>query len=132
MKLWERRGKKCVDDMEGVPLTTDEVLSLVWEPVYENLQAITKRIKDGTMLFSEFQKHFGSMPDEHLIKELGHFSADGDKEWIKKRMEQIQQHRMVKQCVNGAHVIMNVVETYGLEGDFQQMNLIVEMVCVLY
>lgn len=131
MKLWERRGRKCVDDKGGVPLTTDEVLSLVWEPVYESLQDISKRIQDGTMLFTEFQRHFGNMPDETLVRELEHLSVDGDRGWIEKRMEQIREIKTVQQCVNGAHIIKNVVKTYGLEGDFKQMNLIVEMVCVL-
>lgn len=128
MKLWERRGKKCVEEKQGIPLTTDEVISMVWVPVYENLQAITKRIKDGTMLFTEFQKHFGQMHDDNLLQELEHLSADGDRNWIEKRMEQIREHRTVQQCVEGASVIMNVVETYRLEGDFKQINLIVGMV----
>lgn len=114
-----------------MPLTTDEVLSLVWKPVYENLQDISKRIQDGEMLFTEFQKHFGNMTDETLVRELEHLSVDRDRGWIEKRMEQIREIKTVQQCVNGAHIIMNVVKTYGLEGDFKQMNLIVEMVCVL-
>lgn len=37
MKLWERKGKRCVDDKGGVFLITEEVFLLVWELVYENL-----------------------------------------------------------------------------------------------
>ena len=128
MKLWERKGKKCVDDKQGEPLTTDEVISMVWEPVYKNLQTISKQIRDGTMLFTEFQKHFGKLDDDCLLKELENFAVDGDSGWIKKRMEQIIEHRTVQQCVQGALVIMDVVKTYELEGNFQQISLIVEMV----
>lgn len=128
MKLWERKGKKCVDDKQGEPLTTDEVISMVWEPVYKNLQTISKQIRDGTMLFTEFQKHFGKLDDDYLLKELENFAVDGDSGWIKKRMEQIIEHRTVQQCVQGALVIMDVVKTYELEGNFQQISLIVEMV----
>ena len=128
MKMWEKKGKKCVDDKQGEPLTTDEVISMVWEPVYKNLQTISKQIRDGTMLFTEFQKHFGKLNDDFLLKELENFAVDGDSGWIKKRMEQIIEHRTVQQCVQGALVIMDVVKTYELEGNFQQISLIVEMV----
>lgn len=128
MKLWERKGKKCVEEKQGIPLTSDEVISIVWEPVYEKIQAISKQIRDGTMLFTEFQKHFGKFNDDCLVEELEHLAVDGDREWIKKRMEQIIEHRTVQQCVKGALIIMDVVKTYELEGNFQQISLIVEMV----
>nr|XP_022293483.1 E3 ubiquitin-protein ligase rnf213-alpha-like isoform X1 [Crassostrea virginica] len=127
MKLWERKGKKCVEEKQGIPLTSDEVISIVWEPVYEKIQAISKQIRDGTMLFTEFQKHFGKFNDDCLVEELQHLAVDGDREWIKKRMEQIIEHRTVQQCVKGALIIMDVVKTYELEGNFQQISLIVEM-----
>lgn len=130
MKLWAKKGNSCVNERGKEPLTVEEVLEKVWEPVSRSLHGIKKRICDGTMLFTEFERLFGELHQDNLVKELEHLSEENDRDWIDERMRQVQEHRSVQQCVEGATVIQNVVKAYELEGNFEQMNMIIDMVCI--
>lgn len=129
MTIWTETGNSCVNRKKNEPLTVDEVLKKVWEPVSQRLQRIKKTIYNGSMTFTEFEQLFGKLHQDNLVQELEHLSAENDKDWIDERIRQIQEHRSILQCVEGATVIQNVIKTYGLEGDFEQVDLIFEMVC---
>lgn len=132
VKLWGKRGNSCFNEKGKLRLSVEEVIEKVWEPVYENLQAIKKRICDGTMFFTEFKRLYGELNLENLKKELEHFSSESAKGWIDDRIRQIQEHRSVQQCVDGALVIKKLVDAYVLEGNFEQIDLIIDMVCIYF
>jgi hypothetical protein len=46
---------------------------------------------------------------------------DNDK-WVDKRLDQIQKYRNLKECMFGAEVILEVVETFELKGNFKQIR----------
>ncbi|XP_062615790.1 E3 ubiquitin-protein ligase RNF213-like, partial [Saccostrea cucullata] len=125
IKLWTKRGGKCVEDKKGIPLTIEEVISKVWKPVYEDLTT-AKRIQNGSMFFREFQTYYMKTGD-NLINDLKSLSADGSVDWINEKMDQFLMYSTVQQCVEGATTIKNVIDTYDLEGQFEHLNIILEL-----
>ncbi|XP_060084373.1 E3 ubiquitin-protein ligase rnf213-alpha-like [Ylistrum balloti] len=118
---WDFTGQKVVKQKERV-LSIAETFEHVWQPTLDWWNSVVGKIKQGSMTFKEFNKLFGNMENKELEKEFSSMERNGA--WIEERMNQIQLFRDLENCVEGARIILQVVETYKLNGDFGPIELI--------
>lgn len=127
LNLWIKQGQKEVAMKQG-PLTINEVIENVWQKVYKHWTSLVREIAFGDITFKEFQQHFKNIPNDKLEEQLLHLSMTSSNHWIKERLRQFNQYKILEQCVYGANVILKVVQEYKLEGDFQPIKMIEKMV----
>lgn len=125
--MWIKQGQSEEAKKEG-PLTLDEVMENVWQIVYKNWTSLRTKIALGDISFQEFQQHVKHIPNDNLEEQLMHLSITNSKDWIKERLRQFNQYRILEQYVYGANVILKFVQEYKLEGDFQPIKMVVKMV----
>lgn len=127
LNMWIKQGQLEEAKKQG-PLTFDEVMENVWQNLHQNWTNLGRKIALGDITFKEFQQHFKNIPNDNLEEQLKHLSMTSKKDWIKERLRQFNQYRVLEQCVYGANVILKVVQEYKLEGDFQPIRMIEKMV----
>lgn len=127
LNMWIKQGQS-EEAKKQRPLTLDEVMENVWQRVYQNWTSLRTQIALGDITFNEFQQHVKNIPNGNLEEQLMHLSMTNNKDWIKGRLKQFNQYRILEQCVHGANVILKLVQEYNLEGDFQPIKMIVKMV----
>lgn len=110
------------------PLTLVEVIENVWQNSYKKWKSLEEKLVSGEISFKEFWNYFQSISHDDLEQQLEFLSTNTNKDWIKERLRQFYQYRSLKQCVNGAKTILKAVDAYNLQGDFQPIRMIVEMV----
>jgi hypothetical protein len=54
--------------------------------------------------------------------------SDNKINWIQERIDQMNKYRNLQNCLDGASVIMDVVEEFELEGDFKAIEEILKLV----
>lgn len=125
VNMWKKQG--LIQKGHG-KLTIQLLLKCVWGTVYQKWNALNEGIKVGSITLKEFDDHFG-LYDMHMIKrDLNLYCNGQDDQWIKDRILQIEQYKMLKVCLLGAKVIKNFVCTFELMGDFTPIEKIVKMV----
>lgn len=127
LNMWIKQGQSEVAKKQG-PLTINEVMENVWQKVHKHWTNLVEEIIFGDITFKEFQQHFKNIPDDNLEEQLLHLSMTSSNGWIKLRLRQFNQYRILEQCVYGANVILKVVQEYKLEGNFQPIKMIEKMV----
>lgn len=127
LNIWIKQGQKEGAKKNG-PLTVNEVIENVWQNAHQSWVSLGRKITSGDITFKEFQQHFKNIPNDNLEEQLKHLSMTSKKDWIKERLRQFNQYRVLEQCVYGANVILKVVQEYKLEGDFQPIRMIEKMV----
>lgn len=109
-------------------LQVDEIMDHVWRPAYTEWKGLHQRLKTGEIFFKEFDTLCGSMQPETLKKEFIILEGGKKPSWIKERIEQMSRYKNLQNCLDGASIIMQVVEEFELEGDFQPIRQIMQMV----
>ncbi|XP_061169274.1 E3 ubiquitin-protein ligase rnf213-alpha-like [Saccostrea echinata] len=127
--MWIKQGQR-EEAKKKSPLTIEEVVENVWQNVKHTWLGLGRKIASGDITFREFQQYFGNIPADNLEEQLSYLpiGKTNDKDWIKERIRQFQQHRILEQCVYGANVILKVVKEYELKGDFEPVKMIDKMV----
>jgi hypothetical protein len=54
--------------------------------------------------------------------------SDNKIHWIQERIDQMNKYRNLQNCLDGASVIMDVVEEFELEGNFKAIEQILKLV----
>lgn len=127
MKIWEKTGTD-IEEQNGEQIDVKEVFDKVWKPTFELWTNLTKKLREGNMLFSEFEEWFEANSEMKLRQEFSVLARDGKTEWINKRMFEIKKYGDLKNCVSGAETIMKVAEAFELKGDFSQIQDIITLV----
>lgn len=127
MKIWEKTGTD-IEEQNGEQIDVEEVFDKVWKPTFELWTNLTKKLREGNMLFSEFEEWFEANSEMVLRQEFSVLARDGKTEWINKRMFEIKKYGDLKNCVSGAETIMKVVKAFKLEGNFSQIQDIITLV----
>lgn len=128
LNIWIKQGQKEEAKKNG-PLTVNEVFENVWQNAHQSWVSLGRKITSGDITFKEFQQHFKNIPNDNLEQQLMYISMPNNKDWIKERLKQFNQYRILEQCVYGANVILKVAQEYELKGDFQPIKMIEKMVC---
>ena len=129
-KLWEERGI-TLKRQKNRKLTIQEVLQEVWVSTADKWRSICQKLKIGALLFTEFDDYFGKTETGNLRSELNLLGKDDNNKWVDERLDQIQKYRNLKECMFGAEVILEVVETFELKGNFKQIRDIHRLVSIL-
>ena len=135
-KIWEKKGEELHKSSEKL-LPMNDVIPKVWIPVLKQWTHLCKQLISGDILFSEVEKWFKgiSSNEADLKKEFSLIQSlieDSPTDWIEERLSQIVKHRKLKECLYGAGAIVDVVETYNMEGDFSQIQDIFKMIMKIF
>lgn len=125
MKLWEKRGTELSGQKV---LSVKEVLDEVWLPTSEQWNDLCRRLESGNMMFSEFERFFKNTNIDNLKREFQLIAKEGNGEWIQERLVQVEKFRNLIACRFGAEAILEVVNEFELEGDFSQIEDVLELV----
>ncbi|KAK3098854.1 hypothetical protein FSP39_023768 [Pinctada imbricata] len=126
MNIWINRGQRACDFGKR-KLTMDEVFTEVMELCYQEWNQLANQLRQGKIRFSSFREYFKQTDHKFLEVELHAMSINGETDWIYERLKQIGQHSTIRQCSRGARVILEVVDRYGLIGNFKQIRQILSL-----
>ncbi|XP_026862579.2 E3 ubiquitin-protein ligase rnf213-alpha [Electrophorus electricus] len=115
-----------LDEEAGVA-TPDVIYFDIFQPCYEKYKNMYASLKDGSMTFEEvdvtFKAYMGKY--EELADDVAimcKLDAVDDKQWIPRRIQQIEQYHELHLAVESAQVVMMVKQTLCLQGDFQVLE----------
>ena len=125
MKLWEKKGTELSGQKV---LSVKEVLDEVWTPTLDQWNDLCRKLESGNMMFSEFEHLFRNTNIDNLRQEFHLIAKEGNGEWIQERLVQVEKFRNLIACRFGAEAILEVVTEFELEGDFSQIEDVLELV----
>ncbi|KAF7667968.1 hypothetical protein LDENG_00038400 [Lucifuga dentata] len=142
---WEKQAADVADaahEMESedgdrtevvdIMATPDIIYDEIFEPCFSNYRNIYSSLKNGTMRLEEVSQLFRVYKGKY--EELGQdldimcrIDTSNDKQWIHRRVQQIEQYHELHLAVASAEIIMIVKETLGLQGDFRALQTLTEV-----
>lgn len=114
-------------------ITIEEVNKSIVNNVFEAWEKLCLDLKSGDITFQEFGNHFGEMKKKVVNKELNLIadtSSDDQKQWIKQRLFQFDQYKLLIERVEGAKVITDFAEQFDLKGKFDEVQKMMKLVCI--
>lgn len=114
-------------------ITIEEVNKSIVNNVFEAWEKLCLDLKSGDITFQEFGNHFGEMKKKIVNKELNLIadtSSDDQKQWIKQRLFQFDQYKLLRERVEGAKVITDFAEQFDLKGKFDEVQKMMKLVCI--
>ncbi|CAC5422256.1 RNF213 [Mytilus coruscus] len=126
LAIWERYGTQIVGSVQRA-LDITEIIDQVWKPAHQEWKTFVKRLKNGDILFKEFDSICGRSNQDTLRKEFQILEGGKDATWIKQRIDQMEKFRNLENYVKGAETIMKVVKEFQLEGNFKPIEQILNM-----
>uniref|UniRef100_A0A3B3YP08 RING-type E3 ubiquitin transferase n=1 Tax=Poecilia mexicana TaxID=48701 RepID=A0A3B3YP08_9TELE len=138
---WEKFAKEMArDEMEDADgeisdfsATPEMIYDQIYLPCRDEYKDIYTRLKDGSLRLEEVDRLFKAYKDkyEDLTQELDIMckqETSANKQWIHNRVQQVQQYHELHLAVASAKVIMMVKDTLGLQGDFQVLETLTDVV----
>ncbi|KAM6905305.1 E3 ubiquitin-protein ligase rnf213-alpha-like [Xenentodon cancila] len=138
---WEENARNLaaeeMEDDEPVEyqedITPDVIYENIFLPCFDEYKDICTRLKDGSIALEEVNQLFGAYKGKYtdLTQELEimcRVDKSVEKQWIHRRVEQIEQYHELHLAVASAEVIMIVKETLGLHGDFTVLETLTEVI----
>lgn len=127
--------KRCLEikQKRKESITIEEVNKSIVNDVCEAWEKLCLDLKSGDITFQEFGNHFSEMTKRVVNKELNliaDISGDDQKQWIKQRLFQFEQYKVLRECVNGAKVITEFAKQFDLNGNFEQVQKMMKLVCI--
>ncbi|KAL3881536.1 hypothetical protein ACJMK2_027968, partial [Sinanodonta woodiana] len=119
-QLWEETGK--TDKVNSL----EELFSRVWIPVNEKWLTMCTEIASGHITFVQFESYLGklSVGDDYGCIDEEMTFLNVEEKTRKERLEQLRQHRNIRHCIRSAKIILQIVDTLGLNGDFGDIKKI--------
>lgn len=114
-------------------ITIEEVNKSIVNNVFEAWEKLCLDLKSGDITFQEFGNHFGEMKKKVVNKELNLIadtSSDDQKQWIKQRLFQFDQYKLLRERVEGAKVITDFAGQFDLKGKFDEVQKMMKLVCI--
>ncbi|XP_063075937.1 E3 ubiquitin-protein ligase rnf213-alpha [Engraulis encrasicolus] len=121
-----------LDEADMAPVTPDIIHDEIFQPCFSRYQQIYAQLKNGRFRLEqvdEVLKDFkGKYPE--LSADLAIMCridpADG-RHWIKRKVQQIEQYHELHLAVESAQVVHMVKETLCLQGDFDVLDLLLQV-----
>lgn len=136
-QFWEQNGSKALTIIaprggQKTSLTVADVLELVWKPSKEQLLSLKQRFLSGEIPFKEVDKLLQLFDNDYedLAEEIRIISSNNGRQdhWlediIRKRMGMIKQYHKLLTCIEAAGVIVTFKNAFGLQGDFQDVEVL--------
>lgn len=114
-------------------ITIEEVNTSIVNNVFEAWEKLCFDLKSGDITFQEFGNHFREMKKKVVNKELNLIadtSSDDQKQWIKQRLFQFDQYKLLRERVKGAKVITDFAKQFDLKGNFDEVQKMMKLVCI--
>ena len=143
-QFWEQNGSKALAIMaqrggQKTSLTVADVLELVWIPSKEQLLSLKQRFLSGEIPFKEVDKLLELFDNkyEDLVGEIRLITSNQNgrhdrllEETIRLRMRKIKQYHKLHTCIRAAGIMLKFKNAAGLEGDFQDVEVLYNQVWV--
>ena len=142
-QFWEQNGSKALAIMaqrggQKTSLTVADVLELVWIPSKEQLLSLKQRFLSGEIPFKEVDKLLELFDNkyEDLAGEIRLITSNQNgrhhllEETIRLRMRKIKQYHKLHTCIRAAGIMLKFKNAAGLEGDFQDVEVLYNQVWV--
>lgn len=142
-QFWEQNGSKALAIMaqrggQKTSLTVADVLELVWIPSKEQLLSLIQRFLSGEIPFKEVDKLLELFDNkyEDLAGEIRLITSNQNgrhhllEETIRLRMRKIKQYHKLHTCIKAAGIMLKFKNAVGLEGDFQDVEVLYNQVCL--
>lgn len=142
-QFWEQNGSKALAIMaqrggKKTSLTVADVLELVWIPSKEQLLSLKQRFLSGEIPFKEVDKLLELFDNkyEDLAGEIRLITSNQNgrhhllEETIRLRMRKIKQYHKLHTCIRAAGIMLKFKNAAGLEGDFQDVEVLYNQVWV--
>uniref|UniRef100_A0A2K5Z6W0 E3 ubiquitin-protein ligase RNF213 n=1 Tax=Mandrillus leucophaeus TaxID=9568 RepID=A0A2K5Z6W0_MANLE len=115
------------EESEKHILELEEVYDYLYQPSYRKFIKLYQDLKSGEVTLAEIDVIFKDFVNKYtdLVSELKIMCTvdhQGQRDWIKERVEQIKEYHHLHQAVHAAKVILQVKESLGLTGDFSVLN----------
>uniref|UniRef100_UPI003AABD3E1 E3 ubiquitin-protein ligase rnf213-alpha n=1 Tax=Centroberyx gerrardi TaxID=166262 RepID=UPI003AABD3E1 len=112
--------------------TPERIHEDIFEPCYDDYKNIYNCLKNGSIRLGEVDKLFKAYEGkyEELAQDLDimcRVDKSNDKQWIQRRVQQIEQYHELHLAVASAQIIMVVKETLCLQGDFKVLQTLLEV-----
>ena len=105
-----------------------QCISAVWEPCHNEYFQIQSEVVSGNISFESTQKAFGLLKSkEELERELA-ILCRGRSSLGETRLRQIEELRILHRYQNGAQIMLNVRQQFGLEGDFGKVEILAKVI----
>lgn len=141
---WEKQARQLVaENMEIEDLDNHELADFgatpemihddIYVPCFADYKDIYTCLKNGNITLEEVNKLFKAYKGkyEELAQDLNimcRIDKSTDKQWIRTRVQQIEQYHELHLAVASAQIIMKVKETLRLQGDFMVLETLTEVV----
>lgn len=141
---WEKQAKLVAaqerqdnnddqDEVIDINASPEMIYDGIFKPSYADFKAIYTRLKTGRITLEEVNNLFDAYKGkyEKLEQELDimcRIEKSMDKTWIHNRVHQIEQYHELHLAVASAEIIMIVKETLCLQGDFEVLETLTEVV----
>ena len=140
-QFWEQNGRKALTIIaprggQKTSLTVADVLELVWKPSEEQRLSLKERFLSGEIPFKEVDKLLELFDNkyEDLVGEIRIISSNNRRQdhrlenIIRKRMEKIKKYHKLHTCIKAAGVMLKFKNAFGLQGDFQDVEVLCNQV----
>lgn len=141
---WEKQAKLlATEEMEDDSPDEHEVVDImatpkvihddIFEPSFDDYKDNYTYLKNGLITLKKVNELFGAYKGkyEELAQELDimcRVEKSTDKQWIHRRVQQIEQYHELHLAVASSQIIMMVKETLCLQGDFRVLETLTEVV----
>ncbi|PNJ88407.1 RNF213 isoform 3, partial [Pongo abelii] len=115
------------EESERHILELEEVYDYLYQPSYRKFIKLYQDLKSGEVTLAEIDVIFKDFVNKYMdldseLKIMCTVDHQGQRDWIKERVEQIKEYHHLHQAVHAAKVILQVKESLGLTGDFSVLN----------
>lgn len=140
---WMLAAKLASDSVElseeedNTILEPDGVLDYLYHPCFKEFHRLYNSLKSGELtfaevgtLFKDFINHYEELRKDFLF--MCDLVSEGNRQWVNRRIEQIQQYHELHLAVDSAKIIDKVKEGLRLTGDFNVLVLLLNFVSILH
>lgn len=129
--------RESVDPDESGVVDIQASLEVIYEDIFQpcntKYKEIYKCLKNGSIRLGEVDKLFKAYKGkyEELAQDLDimcRVDKSNDKQWIQRRVQQIEQYHELHLAVASAQIIMMVKEVLCLRGDFKVLQTLLDVV----
>ncbi len=113
-------------------MTIDDVESEIWTEVFNDLSKVKESVRNADISLEEVDSLFEDLKDANQIhdelRKICISFGEENPEWIEQRTKQIMNYRSVQRQSEVAKHMMTMQKSFELEGDFQPLRTLSEMV----
>ncbi|PFX29705.1 E3 ubiquitin-protein ligase RNF213 [Stylophora pistillata] len=141
-QFWVENGRKALtkigqrEEPKNL-LSIEEIVEFVWTPSKEELLSLKQRFLSGDISFKEvdkllkvFSQRYGDLNKEMRLITSSQSGAQVHAlgEVINQHIEKIQKYSELHNCIKAAEIILKFKVAHGLEGDFQDVEVLYNQV----